>query len=397
MEQLMYHRTKFHKLFTLLIFSLSLLLLTSQKSFGAPITLTWDGNEEPNLAGYMLYYGTSPGNYLSPIDVGNVTTYELSGLTDGTTYYIALTAYDTHNEESEKTDEVSVSVQPLDPHTPIITITSPTSLDTFSTAGATISIAGSASDSVTIVTWENNRGGSGTASGTTSWSVASINLQIGQNLITITGRDAAGNTCADSLTANCLSCEDPQKLQPVSITASSESKPFWQKYKVTDGNLRTSWSPAPKLSWNDEFITLDFGEITQLSRVDMYASKLFNLDFLPLNFQIQISKDNLNWEEIHTENNYKLHSVRSDSWDFNNYQARYVRIYITKAKSFFIFFRLIQIAEIEVYGCDIPEQNLASGDEDKKSEDNNPDETGDILESAQGLPGVPGKPVITFY
>ena len=75
MEQLMYNRIRFHNLFTL-IFFLSLLLFTAQKSYGASITLAWDGNEEPNLAGYMLYYGTSPGNYLSPIDVGNVMTYE---------------------------------------------------------------------------------------------------------------------------------------------------------------------------------------------------------------------------------------------------------------------------------------------------------------------------------
>ena len=105
----MYNRAKFHKLFILLIFFSGLLFFATQKSYGASLTLAWDENEEPNLAGYMLYYGTSPGNYLSPIDVGNVTTYELSGLIDGTTYYIALTAYDTLNDESEKSDEISAS------------------------------------------------------------------------------------------------------------------------------------------------------------------------------------------------------------------------------------------------------------------------------------------------
>ncbi|MCK5256845.1 MAG: hypothetical protein KAQ81_12520, partial [Deltaproteobacteria bacterium] len=92
-----------------------------------------------------------------------------------------------------------------------------------------------------------------------------------------------------------------------------------------------------------------------------------------------------------------LQSTRFDSWDMESYEARYIRIYITKAKTFFLFFYLAQIAEIEVYGYDIPEQNFASGDEDKKSEDNRTNETGDVIESNQGLPSVPGKPVITFY
>jgi hypothetical protein len=90
----------------------------------------------------------------------------------------------------------------VDTAAPVVTISSPTSVATYSTAAATVSLSGTASDSVgvTQVTWVNNRGGSGTASGATSWTVPSIALQAGSNLLTVTARDAAGNTASDVLT-----------------------------------------------------------------------------------------------------------------------------------------------------------------------------------------------------
>jgi hypothetical protein len=76
--------------------------------YGTSINLVWEANLEEDLAGYKIYYGTSPGNYGPPTDTGNTTEFELSGLNEGTTYYIALTAYDTFHNESEKSDEVHV-------------------------------------------------------------------------------------------------------------------------------------------------------------------------------------------------------------------------------------------------------------------------------------------------
>jgi uncharacterized protein YdeI (BOF family) len=85
---------------------------------------------------------------------------------------------------------------------PTVTITSPTSNPTYSTGVGTINIAGTATDNVgvTSVTWSNDRGGSGTASGTTSWSVNGIVLQPGVNVLTVTAYDAAGNSGTDTLT-----------------------------------------------------------------------------------------------------------------------------------------------------------------------------------------------------
>jgi Divergent InlB B-repeat domain len=53
---------------------------------------------------------------------------------------------------------------------------------------------------VTQVSWASDRGGSGTASGTTNWSASGIALQSGANVLTVSARDAAGNTGTATLT-----------------------------------------------------------------------------------------------------------------------------------------------------------------------------------------------------
>ncbi|MCK6455284.1 MAG: chitobiase/beta-hexosaminidase C-terminal domain-containing protein [Phycisphaerae bacterium] len=85
---------------------------------------------------------------------------------------------------------------------PSITITSPTASSTYTTNTAALDIAGTASDNVgvTQVVWSNDRGGSGICAGTTSWSKTGIQLQPGQNVITVTARDVANNTGTDVLT-----------------------------------------------------------------------------------------------------------------------------------------------------------------------------------------------------
>ena len=68
--------------------------------------LIWDPNSEPDLAGYKIYYGTSSNNYNSVVDVGNHTTYTLSGLQAGKTYYISATAYNLKGLESGYSNEI---------------------------------------------------------------------------------------------------------------------------------------------------------------------------------------------------------------------------------------------------------------------------------------------------
>jgi hypothetical protein len=84
---------------------------------------------------------------------------------------------------------------------PTLTITAPTTGGTFTATAALLPLAGTASDDVGIaeVTWASDRGPSGVASGTTSWSVPGVPLYAGTNVLTVTARDV--DTPSHSTTA----------------------------------------------------------------------------------------------------------------------------------------------------------------------------------------------------
>ncbi|MFO0793483.1 MAG: carbohydrate binding domain-containing protein [Candidatus Brocadiaceae bacterium] len=85
----------------------------------------------------------------------------------------------------------------VDSIVPVVSITSPTSDATYKTTASTISLGGGVTDDgsgVYSVTWSSDKGESGTANGTTSWTISNISLTDGDTAITVTAADNAGNT-----------------------------------------------------------------------------------------------------------------------------------------------------------------------------------------------------------
>jgi hypothetical protein len=76
----------------------------------ATVTVAWDPNPEPTVAGYNMYYGTSSGRYTSSVDVGSATRCAISALQEGVTYYLAVTAYDESGNQSGYSDEIVYTV-----------------------------------------------------------------------------------------------------------------------------------------------------------------------------------------------------------------------------------------------------------------------------------------------
>ncbi len=147
---------------------------------------------------------------------GDVLTYNATGLPPGLTV-MASTGYisgtpttaGSYSVTATASDGVLTAwrtfwwtVDAGDTTAPVVTITGPTSAATYATGAMTLTLSGTAGDStgVTQVTWVNSRGGGGTASGTTSWTVPSVALQTGSNTLTVTARDAAGNSSSDVMT-----------------------------------------------------------------------------------------------------------------------------------------------------------------------------------------------------
>ncbi len=71
------------------------------------VSLAWNADTGPTVVGYNLDYGTSSGSLTQTQNVGNVTTATVSGLTAGTTYYFAVTAYNAAGVNSVDSNEVS--------------------------------------------------------------------------------------------------------------------------------------------------------------------------------------------------------------------------------------------------------------------------------------------------
>jgi hypothetical protein len=79
-------------------------------AFAATATLAWDKNDEPEVVGYKIHYGTTSGNYQYSVDVGDHTSCTISALDEGATYYFAATAYDSENNESEYSEVLSHNI-----------------------------------------------------------------------------------------------------------------------------------------------------------------------------------------------------------------------------------------------------------------------------------------------
>jgi|UPI00077EA6A7 hypothetical protein len=82
------------------------------------VTLDWtpptsnsDGSVLTNLAGYKVYYGTSPTDLSQSVKVSNpgLASYSVTGLNSGT-WYFAVTSYSSDGVESGRTKTVSTTI-----------------------------------------------------------------------------------------------------------------------------------------------------------------------------------------------------------------------------------------------------------------------------------------------
>ena len=533
-----------------------LLVLNVAIGVAASINVTWIANSEPDLAGYLLYYGTSPGTYGSPVPIpAHSTSYEITNLSEGTLYYLALSAFDSSDNESEKSPEISGVAQSSTSSTSSSTSTTTippydgTELDNnevfsgsvipqeedhfyiqvppgqdllvveltgtsdadlyvrlnqpptlalwdcrpitndsneycsfdnptpgtyyimvigysgtseynlraeYTVSSSTSSIP--TTTSTTIITGTDTIPPTGTItinSGQAVTNVQTVILQLSafdngiplnkngfmkfsndnqvwsdpetytpEKLWTLTPgdgiktvfalfADGSGNWMTvpgqDDIyyEASQTSCSQTVKLNPLSITASSESLPFFAKENAIDGDPSTAWSTVLRFFQRDEFLTIDLGEVKNITSLSMYASRMFGTDFFPTNFTIQVSSDNTTWIDMDKLQGYSapIGTTPSDNWNYNNLEGRYLKISISKCRIFLLLFRVAQIAEIEVYGCEktnpgpILHENHATAAEgveklgntqEEKDQQNSP-----IVQPS--VPSVPGKPVINFH
>lgn len=79
-------------------------------TWSANVQLAWDANPETDLQTYRLYRGTVSGQYDAGTNVGLQTLTNVGGLSEGQTYYFAVSAVNQAGLESDRSNEVSYQV-----------------------------------------------------------------------------------------------------------------------------------------------------------------------------------------------------------------------------------------------------------------------------------------------
>jgi hypothetical protein len=85
-------------------------LLLAGVSTAGSLIATWAPNSEDDLAGYIVSYGATAGNYSEQVDVKNNTTFVASDLEEGKEYFFTVKAYDYSGNISAPSAEVSATV-----------------------------------------------------------------------------------------------------------------------------------------------------------------------------------------------------------------------------------------------------------------------------------------------
>jgi hypothetical protein len=170
--------------------------------------------------------GTEAG-YATPTTEGQVFT--VVGGSD-TTPSVTLSACGTSPEWAAIAIEVKASLT-SDVGVPTVAIDAPTSASSYETSTAAFAFSGTADDNVavTAVTWECTTGtctpDSGTATGTTAWSVTGVTLPCDADgetvVITVTASDGT-NTAMDPLT---VTCTTPDLTNPTGQILGPTSSP----------------------------------------------------------------------------------------------------------------------------------------------------------------------------
>ena len=92
---------------TRLLLAFSGLLLLSSAATAQTVNLAWDASTDPNVTGYTIKWGTHPQNYTTSVNVGNVTTWTVTGLVPDQKYYFVVTSYAASGLSSGPSNEVS--------------------------------------------------------------------------------------------------------------------------------------------------------------------------------------------------------------------------------------------------------------------------------------------------
>ncbi len=197
----------------------------------ATLSVAWDPSPGPNVAGYIVYWGTQSGGQSQNLDVGNQLSAQVTGLADGTWYYLVVRAYNSTGAMSDPSAEAS-GMTPAAGASPLPSISCP------------VPTASSSNGNPVRVTFSPTvTGGASPVSASCSPASGAL-FSVGNNPFSCTVTDALVRTASCS-SAVVVSSATPPPSEPPSILVTPTT--------VAPGNAVTvSWKgvlPATATDW----------------------------------------------------------------------------------------------------------------------------------------------------
>ena len=93
-----------------LVFFISIVGAAERTASAQNLTLTWDPSWDPSVVGYLVYVGTSPGEYTATYDVGSANWFAFDASPDQP-YFLAVASYADGYRVGPPSSEVSTSPQ----------------------------------------------------------------------------------------------------------------------------------------------------------------------------------------------------------------------------------------------------------------------------------------------
>ncbi len=181
-------------------------------------------------------------------------------------------------------------------------------------ASSQLILHGSATDNLSGVggiSWMSNRGGTGGATGTTNWSTSSILLAPGDNVITVSATDRAGNSASESLTvtstAQPSACGPWEWDSPVSNVASAAA--YGDGKWVAVGYSGAIWTSPDGVTWTPQTSSV----AQSLNDVIWTGSQFMAVGN---NDTILTSPDGVNWQVVRSSSVFNYYGV---AWNGSQY------------------------------------------------------------------------------
>ena len=141
----------------ILILIVAFLALFPDIGIASSLHVTWNANTDSDLSGYKVYYGTQSNTYGTPVPIVDATSYDIPNVQTGSTYYVAVSAYDSSNNESVKSAELSAYIPASDTTPPTGSVSINSGAASTSSTAVTLTLsAGDAAGTVTGMKFSND-------------------------------------------------------------------------------------------------------------------------------------------------------------------------------------------------------------------------------------------------